>query len=109
MASTVHDEQKVIDAIDALVALFLVIPSALFSAFVAWKLWGWFAVGAGLPALSYGVVGCGYILYWFVTTTPTLAKSKPDKDASLTKHTLMVFAHRAMALGFGYLFHTWGA
>jgi hypothetical protein len=46
-------DAKLREAISALMAISWMIPTAFWTTFVAWKLWLWFAVPLGAPALTF--------------------------------------------------------
>ena len=85
----------------------LMIPSGIWSSFVALRLWTWFAVPVGAPALSLvRMMGLGIIVgmyKYYPDVDPKAAESKTGGEifgTFLVKATLLP----AIALFFGWLY-----
>ena len=107
MSAPTSTEKSVMLAVDGLASLLLTPPLVAYSAFVAWKLWTWFAVPNDLPVLSYGSVGVLAAL-WSAWTIKTTLYKDTREQRSLVKVQIEMAIARTLALGAGYAFKTWG-
>ena len=109
ITSMINPPKKEGDTGMALVKLLIAIPftfaTGAWNAFVLWKLYGWFLLPLGAPALSWAHLW-GIFMFFFLA----LAGFRPDRSSdglgSLTRSILMVFVS-ATALLFGWIVSGW--
>lgn len=86
-----------------LFAVLLIAPTTLFAGWVEWLFWGWFAVPAGLPALSYEtVVGLGFLVNLLTKNINAV-----EKDGDSLSQIARALGYYAVALLMGWLWHFW--
>lgn len=82
-------------------ALILFLPALLWSAFVAAKLWAWFAVPAGLPAFGFAhIIGLRMLAFYFARGVQWQeTRATTDDEYTLRSIVWPIFAP-AWVLGF---------